>query len=61
MTGEVLEGQKLEAHTAICPGRGKGGGSLHGVLVVIVFRSCNEEKACLAPSLRRISGDETTQ
>ena len=28
---------------------------------LFLAQSCNEEKACLAPSLRRIRGDETTQ
>ena len=28
---------------------------------LFLAQSCNEEKACLAPSLRRASGESTTQ
>ena len=58
MTGEVLEGQKLEAHTDSLAMLGSFPVGFSWSL--FLAQSCNEEKACLAPSLRRISGDETT-
>ena len=58
MTGEMLEGQRLEARAAIwsCWRMLPIGFSLSLSLV----QSCNEEKACFAPSLRRTSDKSTT-
>ena len=59
MTGEMLEGQRLGAHTAIWP--------CWGVLLVgfswslFLAHRCDEEKACFAPILRRAGGKSTTQ
>ena len=59
MTGEMLEGQRLEAHTATW--RCKGMLSMVFSWSLFLAQSCNEEKACLASSLRRKSGKSTTQ
>ena len=59
MTGEMLEGQRLESHTAIWP--------CWRVLAMgfswslFLAQSCNEEKALSRSSLRRMCGDETAQ
>ena len=47
-TGEMLEGPCCE----VLP--------LGFCLLVLLAQSCDEEEACLAPSLRRIVGDVTT-
>ena len=55
----MLEGQTLGAHTAVRP--------FWKVLPMgfswslFLAQNCNEEKAFLAPSLRRVSGESTTQ
>ena len=54
MTGEMFQGQRLEAHLAMLASTPHGFSLGH-----FVWQSCNEEKACLAPSLRRTSGDAT--
>ena len=59
MTGEMLEGQRLEAHTAVWPCLRAL--STEFSLSLFLAQSCNDEKDCLAPSLRRTSGGATTQ
>ena len=59
LSGEMFEGQRLEACTAVWP--------CLGVLPMgfswslFLAHCCKEEKACLAPSLRRVIGKAITQ
>ena len=57
--GEMLEGQRLEAHPTVCPCCGLLPMGFSWSLFLV--ESCNEEKVCLAPSLRRVCGGTTTK